>query len=110
MSGKQCNELSSNITLLLNGVLRHGSQVITCPFIMKKEKWWDIFAMNVFKEAYHSSKKTKPEVVDLNETKQTEKEINKQYKTAVTKDIVFITLVALACFTIGLSIGVTLAG
>ena len=77
---------------------------------MIKETWWELFLMNVFKGAYHSSKKTNHEVVELNETEQTEKEINNKYKTAITKDIIFITLVAISCFTIGLTIGVTLAG
>ena len=66
--------------------------------------------MNVFKEAYHSSKKTNHEVVELIESEPNKKEINNKYKTAITKDIVFITLVAISCFTIGLTIGVTLAG
>jgi len=68
---------------------------------MKKESWWEIFLMNTFKGAYHAKRKTNHEVVDLNE-----KEINNKYKTAIAKDIIFIALVAFACFTIGLGIGV----
>jgi len=26
---------------------------------MKKESWWEVFAMNVWKGAYHASKKNK---------------------------------------------------
>jgi len=58
--------------------------------------------MNIYKGYYHSSKKQK-ELKTMDE-----KEINKKYKTAVANDIIFITLVALACFTIGITIGITI--
>jgi len=54
--------------------------------------------------------RTNHEVVELIESEPNKKEINNKYKTAITKDIFFITLVAISCFTIGLTIGIAIAG
>jgi len=67
----------------------------------RKETWWEIFLMNLYKGAYNAPKKTGGNNMEENE-------INKKYRATIAANIFLTSMLTIVAFGMGIVVGIAI--